>query len=52
MSALGDVLMAVLQLFQAEFTIDGFTFSFWQIFLWSIVAGAFAIMIIWWVKEK
>lgn len=52
MIALGNVLLAVLQLFQAEFTIDGLTFSFWKIFLWSIVAGAFVIMIIWWVKEK
>lgn len=28
-----------LQIFQMEFTLYGYTLSFWKIFLWSFVAG-------------
>lgn len=30
---------AVLAVFQVEFTLYGFTFSLWDVFLWSLVAG-------------
>nr|DAR37742.1 MAG TPA: FeoB-associated Cys-rich membrane protein [Inoviridae sp.] len=33
-----------------EFTISGFTFSFWQIFLFLIVAGAVVFLIDKWVN--
>ena len=37
MQGLGQVLVACLELLQVEFSIDGFTFSLWQVFLWLIV---------------
>lgn len=30
---------AVLGVFQVPFTLYGFTFSLWDVFLWSLVAG-------------
>lgn len=51
MAGLGSVLLACLQFLQTEFTIDGMTFSFWQIILWSMVAGAVVWMIIKWVID-
>ena len=35
-----------LEIFKTPFTLYGFTFSFWQIFVWSIVAGI-ALYLIW-----
>lgn len=32
-------LTAVLSVFQVPFTLYGFTFSLWDVFLWSLVAG-------------
>lgn len=32
-------LIAVLNVFQVQFTLYGFTFSLWDVFLWSLVAG-------------
>ena len=40
MQGLGQVLSACLQIFQIEFTVDGLTFTLWNILLWLIVAGA------------
>lgn len=51
MSALGSVLVSCWELLQTEFTIDGLTFSFWQIILWSMVAGAVVWMIIRWGSD-
>ena len=45
MSELAAVLSAVLGIFQMEFTISGFTFSFWQIVLFLLVAGAVVYLI-------
>lgn len=39
MQVLGQVLSACLQIFQIEFTVDGLTFTLWNILLWLIVAG-------------
>lgn len=50
MSELASVLTAVLGIFHMEFTISGFTFSFWQIFLFLIVAGAVVFLIDKWVN--
>lgn len=36
---------AVISLFKVEFTIYGFTLSWWQVFLWSIVAS----LLIWFI---
>ena len=36
---IGLVLSAVMQLFKLEFTLYGFTFSWWEVFVFSIVAG-------------
>lgn len=33
------VIQATVELFRHEFTIYGFTFSFWNVFLFVIVAG-------------
>lgn len=30
---------ATMEIFKIEFTLYGFTFSFWDIFLWTTVAG-------------
>ena len=50
MNELASVLTAVLGIFQMEFTISGFTFSFCQIFLFLIVAGAVVFLIDKWVN--
>ena len=50
MNELASVLTAVLGIFQMEFTISGITFSFWQIFLFLIVAGAVVFLIDKWVN--
>ncbi len=49
MTELASVLSAVLGIFQIEFTVSGFTFSFWQIFLFLIVAGAVVFLVCKWV---
>lgn len=48
MQGLGQILVACLELLQVEFSIDGFTFSLWQVFLWLIVAGAVVYLICKW----
>lgn len=48
MEGLGQVLLSCLELFQIEFTLDGLTFSLWQVFLWLIVAGAVLYLILKW----
>lgn len=35
----GQVIEKVVELFSIEFTIYGFTFSMWQVFLFDIAAG-------------
>ena len=50
MSEIASVLAAVLGIFRMEFTISGLTFSFWQIFLFLIVAGAVVFLIDRWVN--
>jgi hypothetical protein len=45
MSDLQATFQAVLSLFKMEFTLYGFTFSWWQVFFWSIVAG----LLIWFI---
>ena len=49
MTELASVLSAVLGIFQIEFTVSGFTFSFWQIFLFLIVAGAVVFLVCKWL---
>lgn len=39
MEDFGAMLTATLEIFQIDFTLYGFTFSFWDVFKWSIVAG-------------
>ena len=39
MEDLGAVFSSVLGFFQMEFTLFGFTFSFWNVFLFSIVVS-------------
>lgn len=41
-SDFGAMITATVQLFSLELTIYGFTFSFWQVFLFSIAAGIVA----------
>lgn len=51
MTDLADVLAAVVRVMQTEFSIYGLTFSFWDIFLWSLVAGAIVFLIGWWLSD-
>ena len=51
MADLAAVLQACLGLFQIKFTLDGFTFSFWQLFLFLLVAGAVIALIIHWIGD-
>lgn len=39
MGDLGAIIQATLNLFKYEFTIYGFTFSFWNVFLFVVVGG-------------
>jgi len=52
MEGLGQVLLSCLELFQIELSLDGFTFSLWQIFLWLIVAGAVVYLICKWSDDN
>ena len=52
MEGLGQVLLSCLELFQIELSLDGFTFSLWQIFLWLIVAGAVVYLIVKWSDDN
>lgn len=45
-SDLGSVLSAVLGLFQLEFTLYGFTFSFWQVFAFTVIASLIAWILV------
>ena len=51
MKEFGAVLLSVVQIFDIPLTIDGFTFSFWQIFLWAIVAGVVLWLILKWIGD-
>lgn len=42
MELIGAVFAQVLDLFQLEFSLFGFTFSMWQVFLWTAIAGIVA----------
>lgn len=52
MRSLGQVLTSCLELLQTEFSIDGLTFSWWKILLWTIVAGAVICLIVKWSDDK
>lgn len=39
LSDISTLLTAVYDLFRIEFTLYGFTFSMWQVFVFTIVAG-------------
>lgn len=45
MSDFAATMAAVVRVFQVEFTIYGFTFSLWEVFLFSIVAG----LVLWFI---
>lgn len=51
MSEVGEVLAAVLGILQMQFTIYDLTFSFWQIILFLIGAGAVVFLIVKWVSD-
>lgn len=46
-SDVGALFSAVVELFKIEFTIYGFTFSMWQVFLFNIAAG----IVGWFLRE-
>ena len=52
MQGLGQVLSACLQIFQIEFTVDGLTFTLWNILLWLIVAGAVIYLLFKWGDDN
>lgn len=41
-SDFGALITAVVEVFQIEFTIYGYTFSMWEVFLFDVVAGIVA----------
>ena len=45
MALISSLLSHVLALFQLEFSLFGFTFSMWQVFLWTTIAGIVARII-------
>ncbi len=45
----GAALLAAKEIFSIELTLGELTFSFWQIFLWSIVATIVVILVMKWV---
>ncbi len=45
MELLGSLFSHVLDLFQLEFDLFGFSFSMWQVFIWTAVAGIVARII-------
>ncbi len=47
LSDFGAFISATVKLFSMEFTIYGFTFSFWEVFLFGIAAGIVA-----WILAK
>lgn len=51
MSEIGEVLAAVLGILQMQLTIYDLTFTFWQIILFLIGAGAVVFMILEWVSD-
>ena len=51
MKDLGAVLLSCREFLQVPLTIEGFSFSLWDIFLWSIVAGAVIFLIMKWIGD-
>lgn len=47
MEHIGAMFSAVMRLFQLEFTLYGFTFSFWQVFVFAVVAS----LVCWLLRE-
>lgn len=45
MSDFGSILSAAYALMDMDFSIYGFTFSFWDVFLWSAIAGIIIIVV-------
>lgn len=52
MKGLGAVLAGTLRLMQIEFTLEGFTFSLWQVFLFGIIATAVVYLVCKWVSDE
>ncbi len=52
MSDLGAVLSSTLGILQMEFSFGGFSFSFWEIILWLIVASAVIYLVVKWVFDR
>lgn len=44
-STFGSFMSATLTVFQTEFTLFGFTLSYWDVFLWSAIAGIIIIIV-------
>lgn len=51
MTELGQVFAAVLGILQMQFTLYDLTFTFWQIILFLIGAGAVIFLIVKWVSD-
>lgn len=47
MQDFGLIILAVINLAKTSFTIWGFTFSFWQLFLFLLVLG----LVAWFIRE-
>lgn len=50
MQGLGAALKAAKDVLSVQLTLGELTFSFWQIFLWTIVAGAVVYIVVKWVS--
>lgn len=42
MADIATLFSYIIQLFQLEFTLYGFTFSLWEVFVFSLIAGLIA----------
>ena len=45
MEIFGSILSVTLELFRHDINVFGFTFSFWEVFVFSLVAGVLAYVI-------
>lgn len=46
MDAFGALVQAVVQIMKLPFTIWGFTLNFWDIMIWSLIAGIVIYLIV------
>lgn len=51
MKDFGSVLFSTAEFMKTKLSFDGITFSFWDVFLWLIVAGAVVFLLWKWIGD-